>query len=437
MKSVTQIVLLLVALVGVVFGVTALTQFTRTNDPQQKTGIVADAPKTAVVDWYEKVAVWDPNDSTYVKETERGVKDHYDFLVSNPNDRPVTLTLNATSCKCTSVLFAVLPPAERDKVKGKKPPPAGEQIKPFVDGVQWQSILREKGVPAVPVNIPAADGSPQFAVIRLEWDAKQEQLNRLSADFNARLGQAIDYLRFEVPILIVPPVIIAPEQLAFGDIKSGDTREAVFYFWSATREKIDADVQLTMPDPCIVVAPPRPLSETELKELPATLAAGGFPHKTRPKCAYEVKINLAERRGDNQLELGPLARRINFKSGAESAFAVIAGTIRGPIVVGDKDDNDRINFRVFRADRQVDKTVEITSSEPNTTLIIDHFKPATLNVELKEIKGTFGTRKWNLNVLVPADTQAGPFPIDSAIYLKTNSNPPRRIRIPVVGNASG
>ena len=44
---------------------------------------------------------------------------------------------------------------------------------------------------------------------------------------------------------------------------------------------------------------------------------------------------------------------------------------------------------------------------------------------------------FNLLISRPYQVHAGQLPSDSAIYLKTNSTPPRRVRIPIAGNASG
>ena len=57
--------------------------------------------------------------------------------------------------------------------------------------------------------------------------------------------------------------------------------------------------------------------------------------------------------------------------------------------------------------------------------------------EMIESKSGFGPRRWKLTVVAPPNALAGPLPSDSAIYLKTQATPPRRVRIPVTGNASG
>jgi hypothetical protein len=118
-------------------------------------------------------------------------------------------------------------------------------------------------------------------------------------------------------------------------------------------------------------------------------------------------------------------------------MVTVTATVRGPIEVGKPADRDRIDFRVFRSDIGAEKMVEIKSSVPGLTLSIDRVTPDTIKAELQPMTSPFGTRSWKLTVVVPPDAQAGPLPADSAIYLKTDSKPPRRVRIPVNGNASG
>ena len=439
MKSVIQIIATLVVLAGVVFGAAYFTQFSRTNEATTDTKQTID--RLRVVQWSgNNVAQWDPNDPQYVQEFERGTKGNYDFLLSNSNDKPVTVTLNGTSCKCTSVEFAVLPPAARSKLKELNDLPAGKKLEPFLDGAKWEPMLQDKSKPTIPMTIPAADGVPQFAAVRLKWDTKDPQTTRLTAKFNARLAAAVDYWDFEVPLVIVPPVMVAPQEgLSVGELYADAVRDVSIFVWSATRDHFDAKVELSMPDPCIVVSPPRPLVADELKNLSAHLAEAGIAtHKSRPKCGYEIKVNVAEHRDKSQAELGPLARRIFVNRGTETElFVILTGNVKGPIQVGEPADRDRIDLRVFRADRGTDKTVSITTTDPKLQLKVSRLIPDAVQAELQESKSESGPSSWTLTVVVPPNAQAGPFPSDSAIYLEMNTNPPRRIRIPLVGNASG
>src|SRR5688572_5612701 len=106
-----QIAVLIAVVVGMVFGLTFLTQYTRA--PAERPAVTADpvvaaAPPLRVP---EKVAVWDPANPEYSAEFEKGGKGHYDFWVSNPNPKPITLFLLSKSCTCAEVQLGEVAPA--------------------------------------------------------------------------------------------------------------------------------------------------------------------------------------------------------------------------------------------------------------------------------------------------------------------------------------
>src|SRR5436305_14994939 len=105
---------------------------------------------------------------------------------------------------------------------------------------------------------------------------------------------------------------------------------------------------------------------------------------------------------------------------------MLVGTVRGAIQVGEPSDHDRIDLRVFPANHGTEKLVVVKSSLPGLALTVDHVKPVELQAKIVAGPAGFGTRQWKLIVTAPPNVLAGPLPQDSAIYLKTNSTPPRR-----------
>ncbi|HEX4590016.1 MAG TPA: hypothetical protein VH120_08815, partial [Gemmataceae bacterium] len=105
MKSIIQIVALVVVLVGGVFGVTFLTQFVRKPAATAQTGTTQPATLKQLLKSVENRPEWGrllgiPGYQSM--EMEKGVKRHYEFLVSNLTDKPVTVYLNSQfSCTCT------------------------------------------------------------------------------------------------------------------------------------------------------------------------------------------------------------------------------------------------------------------------------------------------------------------------------------------------
>jgi hypothetical protein len=392
---------------------------------------------------HEKTAVWDPLDTQYAQEYPKGVTGHYDFLLSNPNVKPVTVFVESKfGCTCThlDVQIGQVPEAARQKLQVARPIPTGLQLQPYLEGVAWTTLVHEGNQKPIEAVVPPADAAgPQFAVLRMSWETKEEKATTLKAQIQARLGSAAEFIMFDVPIAIVPPINAAPRELQFGDLKPGEKRDQSFYIWSATRDQFKPDVQPASPDPCIQVAEPRPLTAAELKKLPDELLTGGhITSKTKPKSGYLVTVTVSESRGDNQLELGPLTRRVLVNRGTEGeTYVMVSGTVRGSIRVGEPDDNDRIDLRSFSAAHGTEKMVRIRSADPNLALTVDQVKPADLQAVLAAAPAGLGTRMWKLTVTAKPNSLAGPLPPDSAIYLKTNTTPPRRIRIPVHGNASG
>lgn len=435
---------LAVVLFGGVFLVTFLSQYTPTKE-------VATDSKTeergsvAPLKVPEKTAVWDPLDAMYSRELDKGTSAHYDFLLLNENPKPVTVVLESKfGCTCTNldVQIAHLADEERAKLKVAKPTPGGTQLEPYLAGVRWKSLVYERDQKPIEETIPAADANgPHYAALRLSWETKEYKATTLKAQIKARLASGgAEFVNFDVPIAIVPPLIAAPTELQFGDLNPGERRESFFYLWSATRDRFDARAQTSTEDPCIQVGEPRPLTAEELKKLSdELLAANQIQSKTKPKAGYRVAVTVFESRGENQLELGPLARRILVNRGSDAETTVmLSGTVRGSVHVGEPADNERIDLRTFSAVHGIERMVNIKSAEPGLGLTVDHVKPAELQAVLKPPAGPgFGTRIWKLTVTAPPNALAGPLPADSAIYLKTNTTPPRRIRIPVHGNASG
>src|SRR5262245_47236948 len=114
MKSILQYGILLIVIIGAVFGLTFLMQ--NTSAPIEKNTVAAgdatddvSGPPLTVV---EKVAVWDPEDPVYSAEFEKGTQGHYDFWVSNAHKTTVNVALLTASCVCTEVQLGIVPPAE-------------------------------------------------------------------------------------------------------------------------------------------------------------------------------------------------------------------------------------------------------------------------------------------------------------------------------------
>jgi hypothetical protein len=191
-------------------------------------------------------------------------------------------------------------------------------------------------------------------------------------------------------------------------------------------------------DPCIEAGPPRLLTPEERITVARVLRATGQVPPTKIRSGYAIPIVIYERRGNAQLDLGPFSRKLFLKTDAipEPSIVTLQGMVRGTIDIGQGADIDRVNLGAFRADRPHDATVIVTAKEANTQLRFRDAKPSYLKVTLTEMPGALGFKQWKLHVDVDANTLSGILPSDSAIYLETVTNPPRAIRIPVIGNGT-
>jgi hypothetical protein len=458
MKTLLQSIAVLAVIVGAVFGLTFLTQNTRTpvenpTDPVATKGAISGSPLRIA----EKTAVWDEDDPQYAAEFERGSRGHYDFWVSNPHPVPVNVALMTSSCVCTEVQVGIVPTEELASWKKRNEDLAGVNIALGLIGapnlcgaladnglggkVQWTTLHRRDRDSTSPgFNVPAADtqSGPQMALLRINWDGKDPNAMRLTADLQHRIGTQAEFTRFEVRTMIVPPAMISSAVLNFGELNFNERRQIMLYCWSASRDQFSLTIEDLSHDPCIDAGPPRLLAPDERTAVAQTLRATGQVPPTKIRSGYAVPIVIYERRGNAQLDLGPFSRKLYLKTDAipEPSIVTLQGMVRGTIDIGQGADLDRVNLGAFRADRPHDTTVMVTAKEANAQLRFRDVKPSYLKVTLTETAGAVGYKQWKLHVDVEANTVSGILPPDSAIYLETVTNPPRAIRIPVIGNGT-
>lgn len=457
MKSFLQIGLTLVAVVVIVFFVTFGNQYSRNPiepvAPPAKgettlTGLPLRVP--------ERKAVWDPADEDYAAEFEVGTKGHhYDFWVSNAHPKPAQVTAEYKSCVCADVQLGLVPPAARVEMAATVAPLetafgllgvpslAAPLAAPKLLGSIKFDVMQAASPSALPtvLTIPAADpaAGPQLAVVRLDFFGKEAKPLRVVANLRAFIeGLPPETTEFEVSTVIVPPVIVAPSLLNFGPLGPNDVRERAIIVWSPTRDSFPISANEAFDDPCIEVRAPRPMTAEERATLPFVMRAEGLSGNTRIKSGYVVKVVVHERRDGQQLELGPLNRKVGIRCLPDQPEipVMLGGTVRGGVRVGEGSDLDRINLATFRANHGVEKVVLVTSTEPGVDLELKGKTPDFLNVTFERNANAPGLAQWRLRVEIEPNKHSGFMPAESAVYLQTKTTPPRSIRVPVVGNAT-
>jgi hypothetical protein len=246
----------------------------------------------------------------------------------------------------------------------------------------------------------------------------------------------MSFSKLEVPVTYVSSLVVNPTQFAVEDLYPRTKRAHGFYVWSVNRADFGLSAQVVerdgKPDPCFRCEVVR-LTPEERNHL-------ALAERTRVLSGYRVRVEVSERLSDShQMDLGPFRRRVQLTSdpGLEPTQPVVTGTVRGEVTIGNPEDNDRIALGSFRAGIGKKHKVVLTTTDQGVELLTDgiEVEPSYVKANLRRNaqKGSGGS--WELEVEVPPNSAAGPFPPQSAVYLKVKGSPPRRIRIPITGTA--
>jgi hypothetical protein len=449
MKSQAQVVMLVVAFVVLIGGIAFVRNwiYTKPDDGAEET----KTPEVAALDFPVKIAEGHP-------EYEVHTDGHHDFSFQNPNPQAIELGLDRTSCTCSHVGVRTLTPEEANVVRqeclgGAVPVLEGSAgLLPTLASLagllhlaprladqpdRWQALKDAKsGQVESVVSVP----SHGVGLVRLSWQGRQVGPQRLSAtvwvqaagNSHSRGGRTT----LEVPVLFVNPVQVYPETVPSVTLEPNGHHQFECLCWSSTRPDFQLlSVREEDNNPCFVCTFVR-LTGAELNQAATTLSK---QVPVRVLSAYRIFVKLYERLPSKgaQLDLGPFKHHLVLKTNQadfETLTVTVPGTVRGDITVGAGESRDKIRLPTFPASRGTTATVPIQANHPGLKLVIDSHKPEYLGVELREHPGEEG-RRWDLTVTVPPGRAAGEMPPESAVVLKTQTQPPRLIRIPVLGRA--
>ena len=129
----------------------------------------------------------------------------------------------------------------------------------------------------------------------------------------------------------------------------------------------------------------------------------------------------------------------NFRSLPPRQNPTNAGPVFDAIVESAEDDG-RLRLGNFSSSAGTKKLVHLSAPRSDSDLKLDHLEPETLSyLELSSIKRIHGKAegraRWEMVVAIRPGCPSGVLPGDTAIVLRASGNPPRLIRIPVLGNA--
>jgi hypothetical protein len=458
-----QIVLAIVALIGIVGGVTYMSFYQTTAPlpkepppppPTKGTGNLRFVPTNSVQ--------WDP---PWFGDFEVHQPGQYDFWFENTKQTPVELGLRQTSCKCSSVQVAIFTAEEkaayltwmRSSVAAeisKIPSGALEFVSQLWIDKDFSSVanhahpkfhrLAPEDKDAGPGEEKSVDVPPGGkGLVRLVWDGTRAEngKHRLTITLwsQARTEEFSprDYPQLELPLNYIDPLVLPLKSISLDELFRGQEKTAHFSVWSSTRAAFGLTAEESSHDPCISCTI-RPLGDEEREAI--TKETG-----SRALSGYRVDMTVHERLSDSvQMELGPFLRRIVLTSPdvSNESAVLIAGVVRGEITVGAEEDKGKVNFKSFKTQFGATKTVRILAM--NNGLELDEgavrVEPEELNyvkAKLRRVPPLPGENasRWDLVVTIPPNTPPLQLPVHSAVFVKTRGNPPRQIRIPLEGRA--
>lgn len=462
MKTLTRVILPLIVVVGLVFGIAYVTQYTdKSKPPDKPNDSGGDNAQRELLRFRELQANWNRFDSDsdgigeedqlpLPKDVELGSKHHYDFWFNNPHDQPVSVTLRFKSCTCASVMLgSISDQAWADwmrlrGISGLLANSGGSLLGPLsgltlLHSVQWEELaVSPEGRREV---APSRDRKP--GLLRVHFEAKEREERNITLGFDVlqQMGELSGTLKFSASFAVAPVVLILPPtQIDVGDISPGGKRQAEFLALSTTRDHFDASIKIGPAEadagnPCFEVSRPAPLSRAECAALPAKL--GGNFKNMKIKSGYRYVITVYENHSGRQLDLGPIARRIDVSVPGHGRVALIPlnGVVRGDVVVHGADDKGRIDFGSFKSEIGKQRTVKLSSVRKDFDLKIDHVTDSAIQCKLSALPDEEGKKHWNLHIEIPPYSIAGAIPTTTVVVIDTKGPNSRQLRVPIAGNA--
>lgn len=392
-----------------------------------------------VIQLSRNFAVWetdeDGKNTGYVREYERGVEGHYDFPFKNVLRAAAELGLLRVSCDCTYIKVCLLPPSEWERVNGEldKDPAANVS---FTQEPTWHKVTADDHHG---VKIPAdAQG-----LVRVTWNGRKgtgEQL-RIMLQIWAQPegdegGRQLENIG--VPVVMAYPVQYDPGRQYVGILGPSDVGKAEFYLWSATRGPDELKVGVAELNDPLLSTETRPLSPDECKRLADRLKEKKLSTKVR--AGFLLTANVYESRSGQQREQGPFGITLPLlvdELPVEFRGPLVTGSVKGDVEVGSLEEQGKIDLKSFSAAEGTRRTVTVYS-KLDQDLQVESYHPPALQVKLTKVgkDAALGRMRWNLQVAVPPNGFQGTFGEQGVIILRILGNPPRLIRVPVLGTAA-
>lgn len=436
---------LFVVIIGVVFVVTFVSQWT--SPPDRPIGPVSGPPPVTKL-------VFPETEAANPVTTELQGTGFHDFYFQNPAATAVEIGVDYQSCRCSKVeVFTFTPEEEKIFQQGngtRSWSTASSGALPLVcvqaaldeekrgflaDAKRWQAAdVHEKTSATVPAQ--------SSGLVRVGWSGKQEGPQRMKVilwsqprgDDRSRATTPL-----EIPVMIVAPLSIQQPATAAlsAPLQENGKNTVSFLCWSMTRPTFDLQVaDNDKKDRCFEYTL-IPLSGAQCREqlgekfANAAIASG-----------YRVQVTVHERRNGKRLDLGPFRRKIELTSDAQSTPLIfeISGSILGDVRLLTATGSQRISLGDFEVSEGKETSVMVEADRSDMKVSVGSRYPDYLEAELSELSEEeqkdvpAGKKHWKLKVRVPKNRGEGKLPADAAIVLTIDGS--RGIRIPVLGHAT-
>ncbi|HEY7428431.1 MAG TPA: hypothetical protein VH682_29635 [Gemmataceae bacterium] len=403
-----------------------------------------------------------PGEGDKAMTTEVNKTGHQDFWFVNDSGQDVPVGMNSKSCTCTQVELAIAPESWKSRWLEEAAGRVLQQASLLLpsqelNGLQTLASYAPKlSESEVNTTLLTRDNSftvpaGAFGWVRLTWQKPEARALNTSAELWMGHRDSTTSARLEASVLIARPMEVNPEvsagSFSLRDLEKG--KQMWIVCWSMTRPsftvKVQQDREHKAESDAVEVGQPIPLSAEDLRHLEQSERV-----PLQILSAYRIPVTLhAKAKDGTPIEWGHLRRYVSLTSddpGIEPVQVKVTGDMHGAVAIGNGNEGKTINLGPFARSRGARGDIVLQTDVKGLDLKLDRARvPEYLKVRFpqKPEVSPSGHREWLLEVEVPRNAASGEFPRsdnpvyrDSAIYVTTNENPPRSIRVPVAGAAN-
>jgi hypothetical protein len=481
-------VLAIVVLVGVVFGITFISQYSPRKKKDDGNGSSADGrggnEDKTVLTFIKSIRVWDPRspdplDHLFPGYFEVGPTVHHaSYWFENRHPSPVTMQLQAAmvqvpaGAKLLGGRMAPVPPEVTDQlmmtaiVSGLPQGlasglplnfaacAANLDPSPSNPRLQWQEY-RLGSNPRPEYKIPAAPGAArlfpyQLGIFELLFEVDMPQRNSISGGFDLRLDgtEITEKATLSVGFEGAEPFEVFPQSVPVGDLTdTTEPRSFNVLAYSSTRKAGPPGAGTGLAKPEIEIIGPGGRTDSfvtysDLTQVPdsglMSIAIQVSTIEKKPirvESAYVCTVTVRPKVDKDLLAMGPLERDIRFTvPGVKEPKAVrIKGMVYGPVRL----DNKRTDIEIpsYRAAEGLATHYRLITDHPDAvvTLIPDECRPKSVGYKLTKLPPDPDRGYYDLTVEIPRDGMTGAW--SGVIVLELQGERRQKMRIPIRGVA--